>query len=147
MSFAKRQQPDPVQAFSGLDTVTATNAAAVLTFPAPGDNYAWVLPAVVWSYSAAPTGGALTVTDGTSTYFQITITAAGPGFIAPLNFQMQENASMVLTLADGGAAVVGKLNAYPYVVGIPPEGTTNLLGALTVGQLNFSNAQNSGWLL
>lgn len=68
--------------------------------------------AIVGSYSAAPTGGRLTVTDNAVTVLDIDITAAGP-FVIPLPDGIQNlavNTALVATLAAAGAAVVGKIN-------------------------------------
>lgn len=64
------------------------------------------------SYSAAPTGGRLTITDNAVTVFDLDITTAGP-FTIPLPDGIQNlavNTALVFTLAAGGAAVVGKIN-------------------------------------
>lgn len=67
------------------------------------------LCAIQWSYSAAPTGGRLSITDDGNSIFDVDITAAGPG-----GFQIclpgTAGKDMVVTLAGGGGAIVGKLN-------------------------------------
>ena len=84
----------------------SSNTAAVLTIPA-GD----VISGIAWSYSAAPTGGALTVANGTTTVFSVEITAGGPGFFTfdpPLIGS--PGSSLTITLAAGGSGISGKLN-------------------------------------
>jgi hypothetical protein len=95
----------------GLISTHATAAAAtavVITLPAV-ENRRSVLHGVQWSYSAAPTGGKLTITTNAVTIFEEDITASGPGghtiVLPSLN-----NTTMVITLASGAGAVVGKLN-------------------------------------
>jgi hypothetical protein len=70
-----------------------------------------VIGGVAWSYSAAPTGGKLTILDGTDKVFEIEITAAGPGFI-PFPFPKRGTLgrSMTVTLAAGGGGVTGIVN-------------------------------------
>lgn len=84
--------------------------AAIITIAAVADNR-HILHAVQWSYSAAPTGGRLTVEDGAGTViFDVDITAAGPNELKPF-ITGSINTAMVITLASGAGAVVGKLNA------------------------------------
>jgi hypothetical protein len=93
----------------------AAATAAVLTFAALSTGR-WVLPGVEWSYDAAPTGGSLQVEDGSGTVvWKVNITAAGPGFI-PFSPPIcgSENTAMIVTLASGAGAVVGKVNARPF---------------------------------
>ena len=112
-----------------------TNLIAVTCLPADANQYSTldaaasvtitgttgkkvIIRQVVWSYSAAPANGALTITDGQgspTTYFSVDITAAGPGSITfdpPI--AMPVSLSPVVTLADPGGAIVSKLwvNAY-----------------------------------
>lgn len=90
-------------------TVTSTAGAAAEMTLAPGTGLAIHVGSVHWSYSAAPTGGGLTLTDGT-TAIDFHITAAGPGsmvFDPALRFAA--GATVTATLAGGGGAVVGKI--------------------------------------
>ena len=72
-----------------------------------------VVTQVAWSYNSAPTGGAVTIQDSDGspvTYFSLDISAAGPGsftFEPPIALPSGLNA--VITLADPGGAIVGKL--------------------------------------
>lgn len=88
----------------------AANTAVALTFAAlAGRSHA--MHSIEWSYSGAPTGGSLSITDGGTTVFQTDIAAAGPGTITfkPPR-KAKQNSAVVVTLAAGGAGVVGKLN-------------------------------------
>jgi hypothetical protein len=70
-----------------------------------------IISAIIFSYSDTPTGGRLTVEDGAAVVFDIDITAKGAGrvpFEPPLRGTI--NTALTITLYDGGAAVVGKLN-------------------------------------
>lgn len=74
-----------------------------------------VVEQVIWSYSGAPTGGAITISDGTIT-LSWDVSAAGFGectFSRPLAFTA--GASVTVTLADPGGAVVSKLIVVAYV--------------------------------
>jgi hypothetical protein len=90
----------------------AAATAAVITYAAETGRQ-HVIGGIWYSYSAAPTGGRLTIEDGAGTVvFDLTITAAGPGsvsFDAPLCGS--PGVALVITLASGAGAVVGKLNA------------------------------------
>lgn len=68
------------------------------------------LGTIVWSYSAAPTGGRITVAGG-GWNLDVDIIAAGPDFI-PFNFgeYATDDNDVVITLYAGGAGIVGKLN-------------------------------------
>lgn len=71
----------------------------------------YVVSQIDWSYSTTPTGGGLTIADGTGTLFNIDIAAAGPGgvkFEPPL--LSAKSSALTVTLAAPGGAVVGKVN-------------------------------------
>jgi len=99
------------------------NTAAVITIAAVADQRI-IIDSIQWSYSGAPTGGRLSITDGGVTIFDIDITAAGPGgfgLTLPASGGLKSPAAgsaIVITLAAGGAGVTGKLNAQ---VSIEPE--------------------------
>ena len=116
--------------------VPAAATAAVLTFAAEPDA-AHVVREVTWSYSASPTGGRLTIADGSDTIFDIDITAAGPGqALFGSGKQGHVNTAMTITLASGAGAVVGKVNASHF--------TTRVVAG---GLADFSDAPNSGLML
>lgn len=89
----------------------AAATAAVVTVAAVA-NRKHVACRVIWSYSAAPTGGKLTIT-GNGITLEFDITASGPGSL-PLTYVCTENTALVVTLASGAGAVVGKLNVEYY---------------------------------
>lgn len=68
---------------------------------------------IEWSYDAAPTGGNLKIESPSGTaIFQVDITAAGPG---QFNWDTRSKKGavgqdVIVTLASGAGAVVGKLN-------------------------------------
>ena len=107
----------PVWAIPRLTTGTvatpAANTAATVTIAASQAGRR-VIRAVVWSYSATPTGGRLTITDGGTTILDIDITVGGPGPV-PLEYVAGVNAAVVVTLAAGGGSVVGKLSVIHYL--------------------------------
>lgn len=86
----------------------ASNTAAVVTLTAQAERR-HVIQGVAWSYSAIPTGGRLSFSDGGTTDWDVDITAAGPGGFS-LPFIGGVNAEVVVTLAAGGGSVTGKLN-------------------------------------
>lgn len=117
------------------ETVTgAGGGAAAITLDAETD-ISHVIRDVHYSYSAAPTGGGLTIKDGaTDVIFDIHITAAGPGSVLfGSGKQGTSGRSMVVTLAAPGGAVVGKLNISSVKASV-----------LQGGALNFGDEMNSG---
>src|SRR6267378_1501903 len=70
---------------AGAANQAATVVLAGTTAPAGGVGQGVTNPAIVvrklfWSYSGTPTGGRLTLSDGTGNFLDWDITAAGPGF-------------------------------------------------------------------
>jgi len=92
--------------------VSAANGPIVLTIPPPGDTSTPrprnTLTYVHWSYDDDPTGGTLTITDGTVTEI-IHITNGGPGFLPFEGVAFAENAAVTFTLSAGGGTVIGAL--------------------------------------
>lgn len=88
---------------------TAVAATAVVKTLTGKDNQWWVIDGVQWSYSAAPTGGKLTIADTAGTKFEVDIIAGGPGGY-PLHLPMLLSSDVTITLASGAGAVIGKLN-------------------------------------
>jgi hypothetical protein len=92
----------------------AAATPAVITLPAASGTR-HVVDKVFGSYSAAPTGGSLTIALtvlGSAVSFLVAITAAGPfnfDFFAPL--QGDDNTAITITLASGAGTVVGVVNA------------------------------------
>lgn len=100
----------PAQLDSTSNTVSATNASATLTLTGV-TGYGWCISGIAWSYSAAPTGGNIQITDGGNVVFNLDITAVGPNYI-PFNPALEATVgnTLVATLAAGGVGIVGKLN-------------------------------------
>jgi len=112
----ERSEAHTQQAAHADITENAATAASV-TMADPGDGYRNVIQGVAWSYSAAPTGGGLVITDGTTTLFSVAITAAGvDSLIFPGGFTPGASKALVVTLASGAGAVVGKVNLLGPVV-------------------------------
>lgn len=90
----------------------AANTAAVVTYAAGGAGVSHVIGGIAWSYSAAPTGGNLKITDDGATVFSIDITTAGAGVITLPRPKKNAvaNKALVVTLAAGGSGVTGKLS-------------------------------------
>lgn len=95
------------------------NLNAVVTVPAPSLNgnevRRHVLRTVIWSYTAAPVGGRLTVESPAGTVLvDFDITAAGPGPMSP-ELLGGPNAALIVTLYAAGAGITGKLNVLTYL--------------------------------
>lgn len=86
----------------------AADTAASITLAAVAERRQCCLKPV-WSYSAQPTGGQLTITTGGEVIFQIDITEGGPGFL-PVQLRGKLGQNLVVTLAAGGGGVTGKIN-------------------------------------
>lgn len=91
----------------------AANTAAVVTVTAVTGKTI-TLHGVQWSYSTSPTGGKLTIASNSVTLWEGEITAGGPG---GFNFCLPgtRGQNMVITLASGTGACVGKINVQ-YVI-------------------------------
>lgn len=87
---------------------SATNAAATITLGASG-ALKHNIQQIVFSYSAAPTGGKLTTTGLDGDQLDLDITASGIGpMMAPPAMGVAGGA-VAVTLAAGGSGIVGKL--------------------------------------
>lgn len=102
----------PTKATTADTGTAAANTAVVITYAA-AVGYQHAIEQIVASYSATPTGGALTIEDGAgTTVFQVDLAGAGPHnipFDPPL--MGSEGTALIVTLAAGSGTVVGKLNA------------------------------------
>lgn len=109
--FATKVAPIGNDAATADKVAGAAGAAAAKTYDAVADK-CHVISGVAWSYSAAPTGGRLTIEDGAGVVvLDLDITTAGPDsvqFVPPKRGTM--NTALIVTLAAPGGAVVGKLN-------------------------------------
>jgi len=93
-----------------LHAPTAATAAIVTLAAVAGKKH--ILSQITYSYSATPTGGNLKIEDDGATIFSIDIPAAGEKqifFRQPMR-QAVANKALVVTLASGAGAVVGKVN-------------------------------------
>lgn len=91
------------------DHQPAANTAAVATI-SNGKNYNVDLKSAVWSYSATPTNGKLTITSGAVTVLEVDCPSAGPGFLLLEGFgSLVKGDAVAATLAAGGGTVVGKV--------------------------------------
>lgn len=102
----------PIKATTADTATAAANTAVVLTYAA-STGFQHRIQKIVASYSAAPTGGGLTIQDGSgTTVFQAHITGAGPvEFDLSPGLIGSEGTALIITLAAGGGSVVGMLNA------------------------------------
>lgn len=91
---------------------SAANGAATVTYAATA-SLSSVISGIAFSYSGAPTGGRLTISDGANIVFDVDITSAGAGFFpfaAPVKGSI--NTALTVTLAAGGAGVIGKVSVF-----------------------------------
>ena len=87
------------------------NNLAVVQLAAPGTEQRNIIWRIDYSYSNTPTNGFLFIRDGTTTVFELDITAAGPGSVVFANGQAGDfNNDITVTLTAGGATIYGKLN-------------------------------------
>lgn len=102
-----------VVAVPNVHAPNADTAAIITLAAATGTRH--VVHKIFGSYSAAPTGGSLTIAStvgGNAVSMVVAITAAGPfDFDFPVPIQGDENTAITLTLAAPGGTVVGKINA------------------------------------
>lgn len=105
--------------FSADDYATATNGAATVTYAAAGMGIRHCISGVAWSFSVAAIVGApaLTIMDGATVVFVLSITAIGPGTVY---FDPPRRGSpatgLTVTLDAGGPAVVGRVNVLAHWV-------------------------------
>lgn len=115
--------------------VEATNAAAVVTIPAPPDDAAIVLMELEVSYSAAPTGGLLTITDG-RTDAACTVSTTSPT-VLDAAIEAEDAGLAVTGTGVPAGAVVGNVVAgvsFQFLVaGVATNGTAAGVQSLTFG--------------
>src|SRR5437588_5344744 len=97
---------EPIQAVLADSNAPAANTAAVVSYTAGATGVQHCLSGVAWSYSAAPTGGNLQISDGSNVIFSMDITAAGAGvvYFTPPKKGSAATA-LTITLAAGGSGV------------------------------------------
>lgn len=91
----------------------AGNTPAVVTRPAAADKRTTITK-VVWSYDGDPVGGMLTITVAGAQVLKHAITKGGPGALQFGALEGGNGQAVVITLAAGGAGVIGRL----YVEGL-----------------------------
>lgn len=99
----------------------SSNTAAVVTYTAVIGRAHMIDGLIHWSYDNLPTGGRLTIQDGSgNTILDLSITSQGPGFTPVDGLTGSDNTAMIITLAAGGSGVTGKLTVGGHqVVNIP----------------------------
>lgn len=93
---------------TSADYATASADTAVAITYAATAHVIHRIHTVIWSYHGGTVTGTLTIAVGGSTVAEVAITSTGPGFL-PVDFSCKMGDAAVITLAAGGAAVVGKL--------------------------------------
>lgn len=100
------------RSLAGTNYATATNAAATVTYAAVAGQ-SNIISGIMFSYSATPTAGSITVTDGATTVLSADIISGGAGFIpfdAPV--RGSTNTPLTITLSAGGTGVIGKVSVF-----------------------------------
>ena len=111
--------PQPIQFLAANVHAPAAATAAGITFAAGGAGVCHVVRGIVASYSAAPAAGNLKIEDGAGvTVFSVDIPGAGVVEI-PLFGKGSPNTELIITLASGGGAVVGKVNVLAHWTDAP----------------------------
>jgi hypothetical protein len=101
---------------NGNEAVNATHAAAVVTFDLDVSRPT-ILSQLMWGFSATPGAGAvISVQDGLSnTIWQMPVPAApAQSFTFNPPLAGTKGNSMIITLTDGGAGIVGYVFANAY---------------------------------
>ena len=102
---------EPLSGSAADVAAPAANTQAQVQYAAGGAGVVHTIGGIAWSYSAAPTGGNLQISDGANVIFNMDITAAGAGFI-PFTPPKKgtANTTLTITLAAGGTGVSGKVS-------------------------------------
>lgn len=105
------EQRLPVRGLTTDSKVEAADTAVVITYAAK-TGFQHVIDQIIAGYDTSPTGGALTIEDGSgNTIFHVHINDALPArltFTPPL--MGSEGTAMIVTLAAGGGSAIGHLN-------------------------------------
>lgn len=111
-----RHIESPVAQKRTSQVTSAANTAGQSTITADAEQF-WVLDHLVWSYSADPTGGQITVVAGSTTLLDVRITVGGAGFIpcggmfhTDTYGKAVKNEDLVVTIAAGGVGVIGTVS-------------------------------------
>lgn len=91
---------------------SGANAAASITLVgSPSQRHK--IQQITWSYAAAPTGGRISTTGLEGDELDFDVTAGGPGGLAlPPSAYGTVNGTVVVTIAAGSGAIVGKLSVF-----------------------------------
>ncbi len=101
--------PDPNVEWGWTVHAPSADTAAVVALAA-AEDIRHVVTCILWSYNATPTGGSLTITDGTTTIV-VAVVDQGPGKIdLPRAFCGIQGDAVTVTLAAGGGGVTGRVN-------------------------------------
>lgn len=95
-----------------VSAVSGANAAVSITYGAvAGQRHR--LTFLAYSYSAAPTAGRLTITDGASTVLDLDVSSTWEvvSALPPGGLSGTAGQAMVVTLGAGGAGIIGKVNS------------------------------------
>lgn len=88
---------------------SGTNVAVTVTLPIETSVRRRVYQ-LIWSYSSAPTNGAITSTNLEGEELEFLITAAGPGGLPLPPIYGRSGLALTFTLAAGGSGIRGTLS-------------------------------------
>lgn len=127
---------EPSQA-DASDTASASANAAVTISRGGASGIAHILGGLAFSYGGSGTlsGGAISITDGGTTVFQLEVAAKGH-YVIPFEPALRFGAgnSVVVTLAAGGANVTGMVNLLGHRIEAMDD---------SLSQMDFQNQNNS----
>jgi hypothetical protein len=132
--YPQYREPQPIQYF-GSNTATATAGIASIALPAQGSGFGNVIAGLLVSYVGTVSTGNLQVSDGAIPVIDVDLPAGTFQFDLPYPILGSSNAPMTVTLASGGAGVVGRVTA----LGVDVQPTVT-----QYGQMDFSYNTNSG---
>ena len=112
----RQEMPQPLAG----GTASATHAAATLSFLSAGTGNSHAIDAgggIAFSYGGSGTlsGGNLQISDGSNVVLTIDIANLGSYFL-PYPAIFTPGQALTITLADGGASVLGKVNIVGHVI-------------------------------
>lgn len=100
------------QTIVSIQAESGTNTSVAVTLSATA-QYRHYIAQVLWSYSAAPTGGSLSISGlpGNET-LSFDIVSGGPGTVLFPPLVGALSSQVVVTLTAGGVGIAGKLNVF-----------------------------------
>lgn len=136
MTAATTQRENPERRTANDIHAPSSNTAATITYPSISRT-THIIEEIDFSYSGTPTGGLLTVADGSTTVWEIGLPASG-AFFKRFNPPIKgtPEGAVTITLAAGGSGVSGIISC---------GHTTEIAPLYQAQATDFEIAQNSGY--